>query len=337
MKTNLKRHSLAKIFNASVKNYIKSFPELHDLILFSDKGVIYMQPKTAKATQHNQWPIESLVKQFKNYTQSSGVQGASATVESIDKNLFIKPVFISLDEETHGRKTLIQVFDHEMGHHIVSRPNNMSGNKSECAAEAFSALIRIKRYGKNSCDFNDMTNPAILPLIIGDKIHYTSAAAFAVEKLNEVLDIEKLSRKEIAWYAKEIAERHHITDKNLDKLHKAFEPARKVYIKKRKIDIKAIIKIANKHKNDEDISRACGLVLTRYKLDEKDLKPRIAKKINQALSYPTVKINHVEALDEKLGFSSINAMIEKKGIEDRRFKKENKMTLRPLKNGRFII
>lgn len=338
MRTNLYRESLSNLFYASAKNYMKSFPELSNIFIFSEKETIYSQQKTARGLQHNQRVIKPFMEEVGEKSKNLGIVATAFAPEAIDPKLYINPVFISLDELRFGRKNLVNSFDRMMAHHIISFPEKLSCNKSECAADVFASLMHIKRYGKDIKYFADISKKASLHLIVGDKNKYTALALLAAEELIKHVDIEKMPRKDIAWYALQLARNYSFDEDRINKIRTAFKPARNDLAKREMIKIKTLLKITKKHKKDGDITRFCEMLLNEYKTKSPDITPRTLKNINKTLGLMSEQSDFFVGEDKKSGKSKLQSIIKERNSLDKQLLKEKReKKTRPLKNGKFVI
>jgi len=288
MKTNLNRYSLTEIFKQSAKAYSEAFPSfLKKLVIVSTEEVIYVSPDMVKHFSKYPNNLEKLIKRNAKHIKENDLHAFVYPAEEMEGS---KKEFTSLSiamgkintpypAEKHGQEiSHILFFDHEMGHLIAGRDKNLNFHQGECIADAFCLMMHIKRLGNRRRIFAAVAFAnASHPILTGSPKHYTSQAVFAVEKLSKEIDINKLSLKDIAWYAKRIGTKYALPQKTLDKINEAYKYPRSIYnnAETEKNYLALVMKTMLKNKHDEDIYRAGRLLISRsdwHKIIEQNKK-----------------------------------------------------------------
>ncbi len=119
---------------------------------------------------------------------------------------------------------VLHIFDHEIGHLVVKGgyPDFESeGHLGECAADAYAMLRHIQRFGLQSGFFEYYKRADQVVLGISP-IHYTNIVNEKVKQVAESRDISRLSLRETAKLAGEIAMIYALTPAILQKISAAF-------------------------------------------------------------------------------------------------------------------
>lgn len=162
----------------------------------------------------------------------------------------------------------LHTFDHEIGHLVVKGgfPDFKSERHlAECAADAYALLRHVQRFGLQS-GFFEYYNRAGKVVLGLSPIHYTSIVNEKVKQIAEGRDISRLSLRETAELAGQIALVYVLHPRQLDKIADAFISVAELYrqhiTEGTNTDAawsfvyKGILDVMKEHRHDPDIFSA---------------------------------------------------------------------------------
>ncbi len=263
--------TLARTFRRSAKVYERSFPEkLANLLIATFEAPVYIGSDAVEHLSRNTKALGDWVRNNKEDLISRKWVGGQGTVHIDNRNHDYvmldtapgKNYFVS--DKWPQKMNVIGVFDHEMGHLLVDEGQKLGHHSSECAADAFAVMRHVQRFGDATDIFDHAPAFTARVAVLTSKIHYTSIAMARVAQLHRsgAVDIARLSLKETARLATEIARGYSLEKRVVDKIHNAFSPARALYNDVVTLPIvKKVVEILAEKKDDIDIWRAGKLFL----------------------------------------------------------------------------
>lgn len=282
MKTNLRKHNLIEIFSQSAKNYADNFGWLDDLIVTSEKGLIYMTEQMSELLKDNQEYLKDYIKRETSILKtpeyfSTAYSSLNDEMEGLDRYFSSISInsssssnsFISM--EFSKKKSKIFDFDHEVGHLVAEMPYNIkTQNQKESIADVFAILMHVKRFGNQDLKLFDNVayNYSNYLILSDDAGYYTSKSIFAAKKFAEEIDIEKLSLNQIKICATQIGSSFALSENKLEKINKTYKKVGEIFDEEKSTKreyLQEIAKTMLAHKNDEDIYRAGKLFLESQK------------------------------------------------------------------------
>jgi len=288
----------SEAFNSSAKLMHKTFPnQLRNLLIVSTKEPLFISPEIAEHLSKYPNAIKKAIEKETKLMKKLNATGIAYKFYFLE-NKRLKLIGINLNistpqqyPNTSKNMMAIGIADHELGHLVVKNgvPTRLlsSHHTAECAADSFAALRHVQRFGTKTGWFKTY-NRAHTIIFNLSPIHYTSAVIQKIENLRKIKDISKLSLKETAKLAEEIASKYAIKPEAMARINKAFENLSKIYKEKTNYDnpnkrghwnklsrrdkviiLKELVRTMLKNKNDHDIYRAGKLFIDLR--DVKDL------------------------------------------------------------------
>jgi|GEM_PF-2103561 len=326
-----KNENLKETFKQAAADYVANFVELENLVVTSTKKPIYVSEKVAETLKHKPCYLKKVVRFGRKHMRSEDA-GIAFYFDNVSGQGFIKTVAMATDlskkaeqeRSAEDRIHEMKTFDHEVGHLLAG----VSYSRSEFFPDAFTALMHIKRFGKDT-DYLQK-RPLVragATIISGRTSHYTSSVWFAAEKLSKEVDIQSLSNRDILTYAGVLTSMYQLEEKQLKEIKKAYALPSIVFKALQTTPLKLIAKAMLKNKNNEEVYRAGRLVIA-YLEPHPSLKGNLRNKNSfwkkafaemEAHEKATgFVLNPVEAYDKKHSTDSVKLMIEKKSRQRNR-------------------
>jgi hypothetical protein len=239
-KQNLQDHSpeapqspLAAVFNQTAAEANKAFPDrLHNLVLLltTAETPIYIAPAVAARLSKKIAAVKAAVRRENHYfdgDRNSNVLGfaddhcpfAGTMVKLVALNGRMTEI---LSKSYTKEMRSILTLDHEIGH-LVVKNGNSRGHLGECAADAFAVLRLVQRFGMET-DYFEHSSRASLIVLGLSPIHYTDKVSQKIHQLAQTSDIGKLSLKETAVLAGDLALEGCLSAATLNKIADAYRP-----------------------------------------------------------------------------------------------------------------
>jgi hypothetical protein len=242
--------TMKTIHDLAEKAY-QAFPDrLENLVIVSYPHVIYTSPQITKQLPKGMDEIQSF-----SEDATSNMFGANAETwpnVAIANNLANVIAFPEGSFERSPDNTFYTTL-HELGHVAVKSGMVSDRNLSESSADAFATLVYIQQFGKNALLALSKLEDRAIAIIRSMPDSYSSNAIeqamdFA-DKMGQ--DFFKLSWRELAEHAAEIAKTTELSVPVLEKIRNAYEPAR--YETDNPDFPQKIIEVMNDNKQDPDI------------------------------------------------------------------------------------
>lgn len=270
---------LSKTFHEIAKDAHDAFPQQLDklvVVATSTMKPVYISPEIADQLSQNTAAIGKAIRKHKRYmARNKGVAGLSDRCDLAGVPVFVIAMNGKFDNVFFWRREnkvqAISVMNHEIGHQVLRNGYADNDNLAECAADAFSMLLHIRRYGLNTdYEKNRCGDRAGILILQQDPDHYTAEATQrAIEIAHEMgNDFFKLSLREIAKIAADIADETYLDDKRLRRLIRAFQPVKATYDKLNaspslseifqynRLISREVLAVMEKHRYARDIIRA---------------------------------------------------------------------------------
>jgi hypothetical protein len=234
------QNALAAIFNQSATAAREAFPDkLENLVVFltSEEAPVYVAPAIAEHLTQNVAAVKAtleFVKKYLHENHAAGIAGERRSIAGAEVSL------IAMSEDIGGKFTAgftkdmwkISAFDHEVGHLVVKYGIPFMGeeHRAECAADVYSALRHVQRFGMNTDFFENNSKAA--SIVLGTSfIHYTDKAVQRVRQLAKEIDVSKLSMPETAVLASQIAVDYSLSEMTRNDIANAFDPVKRARVR----------------------------------------------------------------------------------------------------------
>jgi hypothetical protein len=270
--------SLAQEFKKTLVAAHEAFPEklanLVVLLVPASNKPVYVSPQIADQLTNSTAAIRKAVKEIANDMRARNHVGKAYSKYKLNETP-VRLIALNSDSITGAfadpytpyTKEMDAIFtlDHELGHLILWNGSRSifgtSPQLAESAADAFAMLRHIQRFGKNTDQAGRLCERlANLVVMRCDTEHYTSnAVQRAIEIADEMGDdLFKLSLRETARLAAEIADDNHLDQRTLDKIGMAYVPIAMdpAYINDWDKLCRKTIEIMREHRHDAEIFKA---------------------------------------------------------------------------------
>lgn len=272
------RKPLKEIFKAAAQAYHRAYPQvLKHFVVYSKSGFVYVSPPALERMEDFDTEKEAL-QVLKEDMEASGYPAYAHRIELDDPHpapvnavlLDLRYRFCKSAADSRSQKMAsVFVLDHEIGHFVVRRgipgfTNQARQHLRECAADAYAALMHIKRFGGITDGFWQIAGERAGEIVYGSRDHYTRAVFSAVAQVAERTNVAALSMPDIERLAGRVARRYHYSTRRLNKIRHAFSAARHTYAHAGSLVPKVFTDTAKamlQHRQDSDIYRAGKLLL----------------------------------------------------------------------------
>lgn len=233
--------TLTEVFRQSAEQAYNSFPErLGRLLVFVDDvdTPVYLSPDIADSLSAQTQEVSQFMAKQASFMKEKSWAGVACSAQKIADEADLNTIGIhaaaaeAFQEKRMADMYMIYILDHELGHHVV--PTDIAfGHPNECRADAYAALRHIQRFGM-SAEFERIAEKSRQMIFGLSPMHYTSRVFDTVRKYAANQDLRDLSPIQTVQLAERIAIFSKMSNLQMMRVARAYEPAANNAIKRYK-------------------------------------------------------------------------------------------------------
>lgn len=219
---------LREIFNLYAREAVRDFPHLEGKFAILD---------VAAHDYHGEVDLKksgfASDTEFADYLSKvcqSSEGGGTSRAKRLLKHGFCLIAFNGFMPVTHcAEQDLIRTLDHEFGHLVVQdalggAKTQSHTNFKECAADVFSCLKHLQRFGTGSNLVEKLAWKRAINLVsYGEIGHFTTFALEALKPLQDKIDFKSLTPQQMANLSWDIAAKFALPESRIQQLDEAFK------------------------------------------------------------------------------------------------------------------
>jgi len=263
--------SLSEIFNKEVTRALEDYPHLRGRFAFvnnADGTAIYdIDPSTSGFSSQRQ--LERFLHETAALSSQRGPLSTKDPWGSLDVIAY-SPINAKLFTRgaDSAEKEALAIFDHELGHLIV-KGSMASGDPCyrECAADAFSIIRHMQRYGTETDIIEICTWKRAFDFIMsGRSEHFTTLAIDELDRLKKKIDFKEMTPVQIKDLAMRVALNHTPHPDIINRVNMIFAPVRRTYAQTHNLEqaLRTLAEITLDYKDDYHVFKIGSTVLQSF-------------------------------------------------------------------------
>ena len=229
--SQLNRKSLSEIFNRYAQEATKDFPQLEGRLAILDVSAHDYHGDVD--LEKSGFASDAEFARYLSKVCQSSEDSATSKANRRSKHGLCLIVFNGAMKATGlPERDIMKTLDHELGHFVV--PNALGGgdtesnfNFRECAADVFSCLKHLQRFGAGSNIIDRLAWKRAIKLVLhGEAGHFTSFALEALKSLQDKIDFKALTPQQVTALSWNIAAKFSLPQNLVKHLDETFETVR---------------------------------------------------------------------------------------------------------------